>query len=68
MAYLKERLKAENEGIAYRYYISDSLFYIGQNMHLTKKYRDIIHPPKEDTRTGDEIAMDVITRAGLKVI
>lgn len=34
---------------------------------MTKRYYDFMHPPKEDTRTGDEIVDDIIKRAGLVV-
>jgi len=33
---------------------------------LTKKYYDIINPVAEDDRSGEEIAVDVMKRAGLK--
>lgn len=36
--------------------------------YLTKRYTEIIHPIPEETRTGDEIAEDVIRRAGLSVV
>lgn len=52
--------------MAYRFYVSDSLFYYGQNKHLVKRYAEIIKPRQVDNRSGDEIAEDVITRLGLK--
>jgi hypothetical protein len=39
-----------------------------QNARVNKRYYDILYaePVKEDTRSADEIAFDIITRAGLK--
>lgn len=33
-----------------------------------KKFNDIIHPKPEDDRTGDEIAAEIIKRAGIEAI
>ena len=50
---------------AYRVYITDTLYYQSQNKHLTQRYIDVITPKKIDTRSADEIAADIIKRAGL---
>ena len=39
-----------------------------ESTYLPKRFTDVLLPPKEDKRSGDEIVMDVITRAGLVVI
>lgn len=52
---------------AYRIYITDSLFYMGENKRLTKRYAEALKPQKIDNRSGDEIALDVIKRLNLKV-
>ena len=39
-----------------------------ESAYLSKRFTDVLNPPKEDKRSGDEIVMDVITRAGLVVI
>lgn len=39
-----------------------------ESAYLSKRFIEVLHPPKEDKRSGDEIVMDVITRAGLVVI
>lgn len=59
------RYKYEQHDLAYKTYITDSLFYQAQNQRLTTRYYDIINK-KVDDRTGDEIAMDVILSAGLR--
>lgn len=52
----------------YKIYITDALKTISENTaalsggsRITKRYYDILHPPKEDERTGDEIADEVIS-------
>jgi len=67
LRYLQAKKKAQEEELAYRVYVSDALFYYPQNKGLTVRYYDLIFPKKEDTRTGDEIALSVISRLGLKV-
>ena len=34
---------------------------------ITKRFIDLIEPKPQDTRSGDEIAIDFIKRAGLKI-
>ena len=41
---------------------------VSESPYLPKRITDVLNPPKEDKRSGDEIVMDVITRAGLVVI
>lgn len=67
MRYAISLYKLYQEEVAYRVYVADSLYYQAENKQLTKRYMDIIRPKPVDTRTGDEIALDVITRLGLKV-
>lgn len=57
----------ERERKTYELYVGDSLYCIqNQNMALTVKYSDLISQKKVDTRTGDEIVLDIINRANLK--
>lgn len=58
----------------YRVYVSDTLRIISENTarfgggtFAKQRYYDVINPPKVDGRSGDEIAADIIERAGLKV-
>lgn len=68
MRYVKAKYKEKQEELAYRIYVTDTLYYQSDNKRLTKRYLDLISKPqKKDTRTGDEIAVDVINRLGLKV-
>ena len=59
---------------AYKVYVTDALMYISHNtaskqgdMMVTKRFIDIMTPQKEDDRTGDEVALEVIRKLGLKV-
>lgn len=60
---------------AYRVYITDALKVLTENTAhpyggtvMTKRYQDILHPQKEDTRSAEEILQDVIVGAGLQVV
>lgn len=55
--YIADCVKNTNEILATRFggaYLKDSL-------------RDILEPVKKETRTGEEIAADIIKKAGLKI-
>lgn len=65
----------EQKEFAYRVYVSDALKLITENTakyaggsHLAKRWADIVVQKPADTRTGAEIARDVIKAAGLVVI
>lgn len=52
----------------YRIYITKSLQLAPQNQWLTKDYYDIINPdniPDTPEKSGDEIAAEIIEKAGL---
>lgn len=61
---------------AYEIYVSESLRAIAENTaalagggrYMKAGFMDIIKPKKQDKRTGEEIAADVIKKAGLKVV
>lgn len=65
MRYVKARLEQEQREMAYRLYVTDSLQNIPQQKFMTKRFADVIINKPEDTRTGDEIAAEVIAKAGL---
>lgn len=69
-ALIKERHKAE----LYQSYVADCLQNISRNIapigrgeYISKRWRDIYDPTPKDTRSGAEIAADVIKKAGLKI-
>lgn len=53
---------------AYRIYVTDSLYLQGQGKAFSRRYSDLIKPAAIDTRTGDEIAEDIIKKLGITVI
>lgn len=62
--YVQAYMERERKTALYRVYMSD-LFrgYTGAKV----RYADLIEERETDTRTADEIAMDVISAAGLVV-
>lgn len=51
----------------FRNYISDSIYYKQENKYLNVRYSKLLSPDPVDTRSGDDIALDVIKRLGLRV-
>lgn len=67
--YMTARIKEAHKEQTFRTYISDTLYYHERQMALTVRYGELLNNgPKADNRSGDEIAKDVITRLGLKVV
>ena len=63
-------LRSEAEARLFKAYVTDALMLITENTaryaggrYQTRRWIDAAHP--RDTRTGDEIAAEVIRRAGL---
>lgn len=65
MRYVEARIEEYNREETYRIYITKSLQLIPQNKWLTNTYFDVLNPKPTDNRSGDEIAVDIIGRAGL---
>lgn len=75
MRYAMSRYQSQVRDLAYRIYVSDCLRIISENTakicggsYITAKLADIINPKPVDDRTGEEIAADIINRAGIEVI
>ena len=51
--------------MAYKIYISDTLYHQNRNQMLNMRYTDLLNR-HVDNRSGDEIALDVIKTAGLR--
>ena len=62
-------IREEAEFKAFKVYVTDLLKPIAEfcGAEVNYRYADIISMEKKDTRTGDEIALEVIRNAGLKV-
>ena len=59
---------------AYRAYVTDTLKALNDNFakhfggaFYQTRYVDVVNPKEETDKSGDEIARDIIKRAGLKV-
>lgn len=64
--YVVAKLEQERETTAYRVYMSENIRTLSG---VKISFWDWTHPTttqKQETRTGDEIAFDIIKRAGLK--
>lgn len=75
MRYAVARYQSQQRDLAYRIYITDCLRIIGENTanmgdgaYIPTRFVDIINPKPADNRTGEEIAADIIKRAGIEVI
>ena len=65
MRYVASRLEQEFRDVAYRIYISESFRAI---THIDIGYSDMIdNTAKNDEKSGDEIAADIIEKLGLKI-
>lgn len=49
-------------------YVADAIRLAPQQKYPTQHLRDLLHPEPQDTRSGDEIAADVIKAAGLELV
>ena len=66
MRYVEARIDEYQREEAYRIYVTRSLQLAPRGESLVTSYDEILNPKKQDTRTGDEIAIDIISRAGLR--
>ena len=64
MRYALARHNQEQRTAAYRIYVTDSLFYMGQNMRPSVRFYDVLNKKQED-KSAEEIAISVISGAGL---
>ena len=62
---MRAKVAEDDERTAYRAYVTESLRLQGENKYIQRSWLDIIDPKPVDTRSGDEIALDVIERTGL---
>ena len=75
MRYAMARYQSQQRDLAYRIYVTDCLRIISENTakvgggsYITAKFADIINPKPDEKRTGEELAADIIKRAGIEVI
>lgn len=75
MRYATARFNQHQRDLAYRIYVTDCLRMatentakMSQSSYTAARFYDIINPKPVDNRTGEEIAADIINRAGIEVI
>lgn len=74
MRYAFARYNTYQREVAYRIYVTDCLRIITENTavpirgtYMRGRYADFLEKPVKDGRTGEEIAAEVIKKAGLVV-
>ena len=70
LRYALARYTSHQRDMAYRIYVTESLRAIGKGGYIKPHFTDLIKPKKpktEDTRTGEQIAFDVLNRIGIEV-
>lgn len=67
MAALPTALRELAEQAAFRIYVTDALYAMGNHKCLTQRYAELINPREVDTRTGQEIADDLFRKMGFEV-
>lgn len=67
MQYYNSRHRIDRRRLKFEVYVTDMLKVLAetQGATVTERYHDMLFRV-EDTRSGDEIAADIILRAGLK--
>lgn len=75
MWYVLSRYRKHRRDLTYRIYVTDCLRMMTENTakysngtYITGRFADCLKRTKADNRTGDEIAADIIKKAGLVVI
>ena len=75
MRYATARFNQHQRDLAYRIYVTDCLRMVTENTakmskgaYTAARFYDIINPKPVDNRSGNEIAADIIKRAGIEVI
>ena len=65
MRYVEARAEEDDRELTYRIFITRSLQLIPQNKYLKKDFYEYLNPVVEDNRSGNEIVLDIMHRAGL---
>lgn len=70
----QEEIKRQEDEKKYRYYLTDCLKLITENTakyvggsYISNRYKDIVDPQPIIEKTGDEIAAEIIMKAGLQL-
>lgn len=65
MRYVNARFDDYEREEAYRIYVCTCLQHAPRGESMTKSYFDLVHNKPKVTRSGEEVALDIISRAGL---
>ena len=65
LRYVEARLDEHDREEAYRIYVTKSLQLAPQNKYVTVSFEECLKPRKVETRSGEQIAADIIKHAGL---
>ena len=57
---MRAKCAEDEEQYSYRAYVAETLRLQGEGKHPSRRWIDIIDPPPEDERSGDEIAISVL--------
>ena len=75
MRYAIARFNQHQRDLAYRIYVTDCLRMVAENTakisqgsYTATRFYDIINTKQVDNRIGNEIAADIVKRAGIEVI
>lgn len=68
LCYAAARAKERAENALRWEYVAESIRLAPQSKYINVTLRDVLHPRQQDTRSGDEIAADVIKAAGLELV
>ena len=68
LCYAATRAKERAEDALRWEYVAEAIRLAPQQKYPTKHLRDMLHQKPQDTRSGDEIAADVIKAAGLELV
>lgn len=66
MRYTMARYSEKQREIAYRIYLTDSLYYMGQQKYISIRYVDMVHAERQPDVDGDAIVESILGRAGLR--
>ena len=62
MRYAVARFEQEQKALAYCVYVTDALRCAAMGQYPKMRFLDILNMKQQDTRTGEQIAVDVIRR------
>ena len=66
MRYVMSRYKSYQRDMAYRFFVTDELYYLNNNVvnisggsKIQTRFYEILYPPTKETRTADDIISNI---------